>query len=93
MNLARIILNDRSVNLILVQSNYSKESKTFRLVISGRKQDSKQDGQTESRDFYVEDDLTNYSTVQTDNSPKSEQSLELLVSSKMVTSLNGQLLS
>ena len=37
MNVTKLIISDRSLNLVLIQSGYLKESKSLRVVISGRK--------------------------------------------------------
>ena len=50
-----------------VFKNDKGEIEPFIHMVFVRKQDSKPYGQTDSQNFYVEDHLTNYSTVQTDN--------------------------
>ena len=86
MNVTKLIISDRSLNLVLIQSGYHSESKSLRLVISGRK----------SLNGYLKNwaNLGYENTADSTSDPSSSNQANLLefeASKKILSQLNGNL--
>ena len=86
MNVTKLIISDRSLNLVLIQSSFHRESKSLRLVISGKK--------NLDRYYKNQTNLVNDNSSKSSSGPSSsnqESILEFEASTKILNQLNGKL--